>query len=124
MFKRGLWTRRTTTEITMLKRNKMIGNLDLLKEIQRNNIKKNKVEQKLKKGDGLAWKQDGITYLDEQIYISNNRKIKEQILQENHDHVNVSHPGQQRMMELVKMNYWWPGFKEDIKKYVQRCFKC
>ena len=56
MFKKELWTRRTTTEITMLKRNKMIGNLDLLKEIQRNNTKENKVEQKLKKGDSLAWK--------------------------------------------------------------------
>jgi len=27
-------------------------------------------------------------------------------------------------MELVKKKYWWPGLKEDIKKYVQRCFKC
>jgi len=37
--------------------------------------------------------------------------------------VNVGHPGQQRMMELLKQNYWWPGLKEDIKKYVQECFK-
>ena len=28
------------------------------------------------------------------------------------------------MMELVKQNYWWPRLKEDIKKYIQRCFKC
>ena len=28
------------------------------------------------------------------------------------------------MIELVKQNYWWPGLKEDIKKYVQGCFKC
>jgi len=27
-------------------------------------------------------------------------------------------------MELVKKNYWWPELKGDIKKYVQRCFKC
>ena len=33
MLKKELWTRRTTAEITMLKRNKMIGNSDLLKEI-------------------------------------------------------------------------------------------
>jgi len=24
--------------------------------------------------------------------------------------------GQQRMIELVKRNYWWPRLKEDIKK--------
>jgi len=28
------------------------------------------------------------------------------------------------MMELIKINYWWPGIKNDIKKYVQGYFKC
>ena len=28
------------------------------------------------------------------------------------------------MMELIKRNYWWPGIKNDMKKYVQGCFKC
>jgi len=54
MLKEELWTRRTTAEITILKRNKTIGNFDLLEEIQRNNTKEHKVEQELKKGDGLA----------------------------------------------------------------------
>ena len=31
---------------------------------------------------------------------------------------------QTRMLELIKWNYWWPGIKEDIKNYVQGCFKC
>ena len=80
VLKKELWTRRTTAEVMMLKRNQTTDNLDLLKEIQRNNMKEYKVEQELKKEDGLAWKQDGITYLDGRIYIPNNRKIKKQIL--------------------------------------------
>jgi len=36
----------------------------------------------------------------------------------------MGHPGQQRILELLKQNYWWPGLKENIKKYVQGCFKC
>jgi len=48
----------------------------------------------------------------------NNRNLKEWILQENHDSVDISHSGQQRMLELVKRNYWWPGIKEDIIKYM------
>ena len=28
------------------------------------------------------------------------------------------------MLELIKRNYWWPGLKGDIKKYIQDCFKC
>jgi len=26
-------------------------------------------------------------------------------------------------LELIKWNYWWTKIKEDIKKYVQGCFK-
>ena len=28
------------------------------------------------------------------------------------------------MLELLKRNYWWQGLKEDVKRYVQGCFKC
>jgi len=27
------------------------------------------------------------------------------------------------MLELIKGNYWWPGIKSDIKKYVQEYMK-
>ena len=28
------------------------------------------------------------------------------------------------MFDLIKRNYWWPGLKEDVKKYVQGCLRC
>ena len=67
---------------------------------------------------GKHRKINGIVYVDERIYISNNRKIQEQVLWENHNLINVRYPEQQQMMELIKRNYWWPGIKKDIKKYV------
>ena len=124
VLKEELWTRRTTAEVTMLKRNKTTDNLDLLEEIQKNNTKKQEVQQALKKEDGLAWEQDRIAYMEGRIYIPNNKKLRKQILWENYDFIDVGHSGQQRMMELVKQNYWWLGLKEDIKKYIQGCFKC
>ena len=36
----------------------------------------------------------------------NSHKIKEKILQENYDPVDVEHLEQQKMMELIKRNYW------------------
>ncbi len=79
MLKEKLWTRRMTAEITMLQRN-IVENSSLLEEIQRNNTREHEVEQELKKENSLAWKQDKIIYIDGQIYIPNNKKIKEQIL--------------------------------------------
>jgi len=63
-------------------------------------------------------------YIEGRIYVPNNKKIKEEILKENHDLADVGHPGQHRMLELLKRTYWWPGLKEDVKKYVQGCLKC
>ena len=48
ILKEELWTRRTTVEIMMLKRNKTIEDSDLLEKIQRNNTKEHEVEQELK----------------------------------------------------------------------------
>ena len=120
MLKEELWTRRTTAKIMMLKRYKSLEDSNLLEEIRRNNTREQEVEQELKKENGLVWEQDGIIYMEEQIYIPNNRNLKEQILQ---DPIDVSHLGQQRMLEIVKRNYWWPGIKEDVKKYIQGCIK-
>jgi len=53
LLKEKLWTRRTIAEVTMLKRNKMTDNLDILEEIKRNNTREHEVDQALKKGDGL-----------------------------------------------------------------------
>ena len=78
----------------------------------------------LEKNNGLLWEEDGIVYMEGRIYVPNSKKLKEKILQENHDSVDVKYPGQQRMLELIKQNYWWLGLKEDIKKYIQGCFKC
>ena len=78
----------------------------------------------LKKEDELTWEQDGIVYVEGKIYIPNNQKLKEQLLQKNHDKADIGYPEQQRIMELVKQNYWWLGLKGDIEKYVQGCFKC
>jgi len=45
----------------------------------RNNTKEHEIEQKLK-NNGIAWEQDGITYMDRRIYVPNNKKIKENII--------------------------------------------
>jgi len=65
-----------------------------------------------------------VVYIEGRIYVPNNRKIKKEILKENHDLADMGHLGQHRMLEVIKRTYWWPGLKEGIKKYIQGCFKC
>jgi len=102
----------------------MVEESDILKEIKRNTTREKEVVQALKKENGLTWEEDGVVYMEGRVYILNNRKIKEEILKENHDLADMGHLKQHRMLELIKRTYWWPGLKENIKKYIQGCFKC
>jgi len=124
MLKEELWMKKTTAKVTILKRTTKMEDSDILKEIKNNNTREKEMIQALEKGDNGTWEENGIVYMDGRIYVPNSRKIKKKILQENHDLVDMGHLEQQRMLNLIKRNYWWPGFKEDIKKYVQGCFKC
>jgi len=123
LLKEELWTRKTIAKVTMLKKTTTMDKLEILEEIKRNNTREQEVVQALEKDNRLSWEQDEIIYMEERIYIPNNKKLKEKILQENHNSVDVGHLGQQRMIELLERNYWWPGLKKDVKKYMQGCFK-
>ena len=124
LLKNKLWQRRTTAEIMMIKRKTTVEEGNILKEIKRNTTREKEFVQALRKEDGLTWEENGVVYIERRVYIPNNKKIKEEILKENHDLADVGHLGQHRMLELLKRTYWWPGLKEDIKKYIQGYFKC
>jgi len=59
----------------MIKRNIMVKEDNILKEIRRNTIREKEVIQALKKEDGLTWEEDGVVYVEGRIYIPNNKKI-------------------------------------------------
>ena len=64
LLKEQLWTRRTTAEIIILRRKTTVDKLDIVKEIKRNNTRKQEVVQVLKKKNELIWKEDGIVYME------------------------------------------------------------
>jgi len=39
--------------------------------------------------------------MEGRIYVPNNKKIREEILKENHDSVDAGYPGQHRILELL-----------------------
>ena len=106
LLKEKLWSRKMIAEITMIKRKRTEEEGDIIKEIRKNNTREKEVVQALKKGDGLTWGEDRVVYMEGRIYVPNNKKIREEILKENHNSVDMGHLGQQQMLELLKRNYW------------------
>jgi len=66
----------------------------ILEEIRRNRTKEQEVYKELEKEDGQLFEEDRIVYMDGRIYILNNQKIRERILQENHELVDIECPEQ------------------------------
>ena len=78
-------------EVTMLKKMTTTDKQEILEEIRRNGTKEWEVIQVLEKDNGLSWKEDGIIYMEGRMYVPNSKKLKEKILQENHNSVDVGY---------------------------------
>jgi len=106
MLKDEMWTRRQiSAEVKIIRRSQVVEETTILEEIRKNKTKEQEVCKELEKEDSQSFEKDGIVYVDRRVYVPNNQKIKERILQENHEPVDIGYPGQQRMMELIKQNY-------------------
>ena len=90
----------------MLGRKVMTEESNIVKKIWKNNIREKEITQALEKKDGLVWEEDGMAYMKERIYVPNNKKLRKEILKEHHDPVDIGHPEQHRMLELLKRTYW------------------
>jgi len=70
-----------------------VDELDIIKEIRRNNTREQEMVQALRKENGITWEEDRIVYIEGKVYIPNNKRTREKILKENHNSVDVGHPG-------------------------------
>ena len=92
MLKDEIWARRQIiVEIEMIWGNQVVEETTILEEIQWNGTKEQEVWRELEKEDRQSWEKEGIIYVNERIYVPNNQKIKEKILQENYDPVNIGY---------------------------------
>ncbi|KAF8753823.1 hypothetical protein RHS01_06832 [Rhizoctonia solani] len=69
------------------------------------------------------WEEDLLWYRGK-LVVPDSEALKEQLLKEFHDSPLAGHPGQQRTLELLSCNYWWPGMKSSSKEWVECCPTC
>ena len=55
------------------------------------------------------------------VYVPKDEKLRVEIIQLHHDIPIAGHRGQQKTVELVTRNYWWPGVTKEVKQYVEGC---
>ena len=79
--------------IIVLRRNQVVKKTTLLEKIQWNSIKKQEVIKELKKENDQSWEENEIVYMDSKIYMPNNQKLQEKILQKNHNLTDIGYLG-------------------------------
>ena len=50
--------------------------------------------------------------------------LRTRLLNEVHRQVSTAHPGQAKTRSLVGTRYYWPGWRNDVTRYVRNCVSC
>ena len=80
---------------------------------------------KVKKVQGSEWKIEGELVLKEgKVYIPKDEELRVEIIWWHHDVPAARHERQQKTVELVTRNYWWPEVTKDVGRYVEGCDLC
>jgi hypothetical protein len=64
-----------------------------------------------------------LTYRD-RMYIPNRDDLKRFIMDELHKRPYTGHPGYQKMITATRKQFYWPGLKKEIAKYLAQCIEC
>ena len=63
---------------------------------------------------------DGILRYRNKVYVTNSQELRSVILKEMHNVPYVGHPRYQKIVSVVKSQYYWPGMKREIVEYIAK----
>ena len=67
---------------------------------------------------------DGILRFGIRLCVPKDGDLRRELLEEAHYSKFAIHPGGTKMYRDLKQNYWWPGMKWDIARFVAQCLVC
>ena len=68
--------------------------------------------------------QDGLLLHDGLVYVPTKDAIKLEILRSHYDSRAAGHLGQEKTLELVSRDYYWPRMRSFVNDYVRTCDTC
>ena len=61
---------------------------------------------------------------NERVCVPSNEEVRKQLMKEAHGTPYSVHPSVTEMYQELRKVYWWPGMKEDVAEFVQKCLTC
>jgi hypothetical protein len=75
------------------------------------------------KYEGYQMTEGGLLTYRDRLYIPNCDDLKRFIMDELHKRPYTGHPGYQKMITATRKQFFWPGSKKDIAKYLAQCIE-
>ena len=66
----------------------------------------------------------GLMLYKNRLYVPNIAEIKLLILNEVHKIPYPEHPSYQKMITMLRKDYFWPNMKNEVAEYIARCIEC
>jgi len=76
------------------------------------------------KSDADVTLEDEVLWYQGRLWVPDSVDLRKLILQEEHDSKVAGHMGQEKTIELVQRNFFWPQMDQWIKDYVRSCPDC
>ena len=73
---------------------------------------------------GYSLNEKGLILYKDRLYIPNVPKLKLLILCEIHKTPYSGHPGYQKIITMLRKDYFWSNMKNELAEYIARCFEC
>ena len=123
------WLEVRRTEVVEI----IVDRVDLLKEVRKSKVKDNKVVKAVEEMKRVGvkmlrdeeWREvNGIIYKEGKVYVPKDNKLRAEIIRLHHNMPIGGHRGQQKMVELVTRNFWWPRVTKEVKRYIDGYDAC
>ncbi|KAF7762598.1 hypothetical protein Agabi119p4_9191 [Agaricus bisporus var. burnettii] len=131
MFKDKIFTREFREDVSnyeemvlLNRRFEVSADQKILEDIRSSKRRETMVLQEMKKQPEKVWESEGIIFRQGRIYVPEEKELRDRILYDHHYPPDIGHPGQHRMLELLKRTFWWPTIKTDVRRYIRGCDMC
>ncbi|KAJ0576059.1 putative nucleotidyltransferase, Ribonuclease H [Helianthus annuus] len=110
--------------VRALRLNLQVDLMEQLKNVQETAIKddaegmKGRIKE-LEQGTDGIWR-----FHKKRIWVPKQENLRNKILEEAHKSRYTMHPGNNKMYQDLRNNFWWTGMKKDIARYVSKCLTC
>ncbi|XP_042008927.1 uncharacterized protein LOC121757445 [Salvia splendens] len=66
----------------------------------------------------------GLVYYNRRIFVGTRSSARAAIMDEYHSSPSAGHPGFERTLRRIRAEFYWPGMKKEVKKFVEACIVC